>query len=352
MLERDKRLLVLMMAILTILPHVATAASMTGSLYLGVPSFGGSRNSVRVDTTVGTTGTGSARTIMLPADQWLTSGLYQRVYPGFPSVAQNTEVYTTSHDAVTFAPGQGAGSVSWCPQTSPCSGYTAGTVAQGYIGYTPGPNTFGGAFKLLRHLRQGSGAWFVFNPGTATPTKIVGFNANMQGVARTSMYLAPITASGVTVKTNTDPWPGGVTAGVTVIDENPVNLVFGNSFLGANGTVQTLGPLLSTGTFDLPDGFATGFEMTTGTISGSDATPSTASGGPFTFTTMGYDNRDSAGNGNIQLVGGGISYGGVTGNVFFNTTRLRMAVPEPGGLLALGVGGVLLTALYRQRRRS
>lgn len=347
------RLATIVAIAITLPTMAAQSATMTGSLFMGNPSAGATRHLALYNTTVGTTGTGLGRAIQVPADQWFMSGLNQRLFPGFPSVAQNTEVYSTSQPAAVFAAGNGAGPVAFCPQLSPCSGFGAGTVATGFVGVTPGPNTFGGAFRMLRHLKQGSGAWFVFNPGVLTPTKLIGFNPNLRGVSATSMGLNPVTAGGVTVNTPSSPWSAGVTNGVTVVDVNPQNLVYANNFLSASGGIQTLGNFVSTGTFDAPDGFATGFEMTTGTLRGSDATPTTTLGGPFTFTSMGYDNRDASGNGYIQMVGGAIAYGGFTGNAFFRVSRLRMAVPEPTMGMALAAGlmgaGVLATA---RRRRS
>lgn len=359
MMEKRRMVLAVAAAAMTmmIVPTFANAASMTGSLFMGNPSAGATRHlflNSPATNAITTSGTGPARTIVLPANQWFMSGLNQRKFPGFPSVAQNTENYSTSHAAVTFAPGLGAGSVAFCPQLTPCAGHTAGTVATGFVGVTPGPNTFGGAFRLLRHIKAPSGAWFITNPGTATPTKVAIFNPNLRGVSATPNNLEPVTSGGVTVNTFNSPWTAGITNGQTVVDNNPVGVVWVNNFLSASGGIQTYGTSQGTNMFDAPDGFATGFKMTTGTLSGSDATPSTASGGPFTFTSKGYDNRDASGNGNIQMVGGAIAYGGFTGNAFFRVTRLRMAVPEPATLTALGFGvlGIVGLGATRRQRRS
>ena len=334
-----------------IVPAFVTAATMTGSLFMGNPSAGATRQQFLIDTTVPTAGTGTARQIVLPANQWFMSGLNERKFPGFPSVAQNTENYSTSHANVTFDAGLGAGPVSFCPQLTGCGGFASGTVATGFIGVVPGPNTFGGAFSLLRHIKAGSGAWFLANPGTATPTKTAIFNPNLRGVSKTSQNLLPITAGGVTVNTPNSPWTAGIPNGQTVVDNNPVGVLYLNNFLSASGGIQTLGTSVGTNMFDAPDGFATGFKMTTGKISGSDATPTTTLGGPFTFTSQGYDNRDASGNGNIQLVGGAIAYGGFTGNAFFRVTKLRMSVPEPATVTGLAVGVIGLAAFGAAGRR-
>lgn len=342
------------LAVMAVIPSLTQAASMTGSLYMGNPGVPqATRYQVRFNQTVGTTGTGTARSIMLPAHQWDQSGLNQRIFAAFPSVAQNTEVYTTTHNAVTFGPGLGAGTITWCPSFTGCPGYTAGTVAQGLIGVIPGANTFGGAFRLLRHLRLGSGAWFIANPGTATPTKVALFNPNLRGVTVTAVSTGGRPTG--TADTFSSPWSAGITNHLNVTDVNPFNQLWANNFLSASGGIQTLGSFVSTSTgFDPPDGFATGFKMTTGTVYGTDPTPVTSMGAPFTFTEMGYDNRDASGNGNIQLVGGAVAYGGVAGQLFFRATRLRMAVPEPtsGLALAAGVLGFSLLAGLRRRKQS
>jgi hypothetical protein len=254
-----------------------------------------------------------------------------RTFMSFPSVAQNTEVYTTTHMDVTFAPGAGAGTLSWCPQITGCGTYMSATVAsgQGFIGAIPGPNTFGGAFRLLRSIT--GGAWFVFNPGT-TPTKTVGFSPNVRN----------------------DPWSAGITNQEQVIDTNPgLSTIRVGVFLGPNGSITNPGTGIGPPTNPAaPNGIATGFKMTTGTLVFSDATPATVSGGPFTSTQAGYDQRTNGGEGNIQLIGGAVAYAGFTGNVFYRINRFTMQVPEPASLMGLGFGLVALAGLTTFRRRN
>jgi hypothetical protein len=269
-----------------------------------------------------------------------------RVFSAFPNVAQNTQNISITHGTVTFKAGNGAGSVAFCPKISPCGGFTQATVpgGQGFLGVIAGPNTFGGVFRLLQHFKAGSGAWFVKNPG-ATPTKTLGFNPRTRGVTGTP--------GGGTTNTPNAPWEAGLTNALASNYRGPASKIY-TGFLGPNGAIQTLGDFVGTLTFRPPTGFATMFKMTTGTIIGSDATPPTSMGGPFTFSTQGYDDRDASGNGNIQLVGGGILYGGLSGNVFNRITRLRMAVPEPIGpaVLAAGLVGLGVVARIRRKRSS
>lgn len=241
------------LALLLAVPSLSQAVPMSGDLFMGNPSAGATRQAYKVNTSIATTGTGTGRTIMMPAGIWDMSGLNQRVFPGFPSVAQNTEVFSTTHAAVTFGPGLGADATDWCPQITGCGGFGNATVAsgQGRIVVTPGANTFGGAFRLLRHLRLGSGAWFVFNPGT-TPTKLIGFNANLRGVTVTGTSNGFPTA---TVNTPSSPWSAGITNGLEVTDVNPFNQIWAGNLLGPSGSIQTLGTFVSTSTgFDPPDG--------------------------------------------------------------------------------------------------
>lgn len=322
-----------------------TTHSVTGSLFMGNPSAGATREltipnpdqvTIPQIQTIGTpvasptTMQGPGLTILIPASQYQMDGTNQRTFMSFPSVAQNTEIYTTTHAAVTFAPGAGAGTISWCPQITGCNTFMDATVAtgQGFVGAIPGPNTFGGAFRLLRQIT--GGAWFVFNPGTATPTKTLGFSPNQRTV----------------------PWSAGITNGLQVTDDNPGATLYTGAFLGANGSVVNPGNLVGPAGFDPPDGVATGFKMTTGTMFFSDATPTTTMGGPFTSSQAGYDQRTNGGEGNIQLIGGAVAYAGFSGNVFFRITRLNMAVPEPAALLGLGAGAIALAGLAHTRRRN
>lgn len=318
----------------TSVAQAQTTHSISGSLFLGNPSAGATReatlpNAGNPAPTIQTTGPG--QTIVIPADQWQMSGSIMRTFMSFPSVAQNTEVFNTTHADVTFAPGAGVGTLSWCPQITGCGTFMDATVAtgQGFIGALPGPNTFGGAFRLLRSIT--GGAWFVFNPGT-TPTKTVGFSPNVRN----------------------QPWTAGITNQEQVIDTNPgLSTVRINVMLGANGSITDPGTGIGPPpTPTAPNGIATGFKMTTGTLVFSDATPATVGGGPFTSTQAGSDNRTAGGEGNIQLIGGAVAYAGFTGNVFYRITRLTMDVPEPASMLALGVGLVALAGLTQFRRRD
>ncbi|MFK7898128.1 MAG: PEP-CTERM sorting domain-containing protein [Myxococcota bacterium] len=320
-----------------------TTHSVTGELFMGNPSAGATRELtipnpdqvtipqiVTLGTAVAspTSMQGPGLTIQIPADQYRLEGSNMRTFMSFPSVAQNTEVFTTTHAQVTFAPGAGVGTLSWCPQITGCGTFMNATVAtgQGFVGAIPGPNTFGGAFRLLRSIT--GGAWFVFNPGTATPTKTLGFSPNVRN----------------------QPWSAGLTNGEQIIDDNPGATIYTGALLGANGSVANPGNLIGPGTFDPADGIATGFKMTTGTMFFSDATPTTTMGGPFTSSQAGYDQRTNGGEGNIQLIGGAVAYAGFSGNVFFRITRLNMAVPEPAALMGLGAGAIALAGLAVRRR--
>ena len=117
--KRIASILVAISVAAMIVPTLASAATMTGSLFMGNPSAGATRTNFVIADTVATSGTGTGRTIVLPANQWFMSGLNQRLFPGFPSVAQNTENYSTSHANVTFAPGLGAGSTTRIPRPGP-----------------------------------------------------------------------------------------------------------------------------------------------------------------------------------------------------------------------------------------
>ncbi len=352
---------------------VALAVSMSGAVRTFNPSAGTVRHKLVVGDTVATTpGTGMGRGIDIGANVFTFDVQQMRVFPAFPGVAQNTEIATTEQASAMFRGGAGANGfpagqggvaqytttidgttttvtrIDWCPARDACRAFANATVAggQGRIVVSPGPNVFGGTFRLLRHIKQGSGAWFVFNPGATVVS--MGFNPNLRGVETV------MTGGGGTITQNTDSsfWSAGIDNLETVLDVNPENLLYSGR-LGPDGAIQTLLNFNGTSPNDPPDGEATGFKMTTGTINVSDATPSTPGGGPFQASTKGFDDRDASGNGNIQLVGGAVAWGGLSGNVFFRVTRLTMAVPEPASALALGAGFVALGGLaWARRKRS
>lgn len=354
--ENSNRVLLFILAsslLMLGIPSVASAqntVTMTGSIFIGNPDAGAARTAQLTSATIMTnTGTGAVRDITFPASKWAQTGSVMRVFSAFPGVAQNTQIFSSTHDVVTFMAGNGAGAtapsgIAFCPRISPCSGFASATVpgGQGFIGITPGPNTFGGAFIYLRHFQAGTGAWFVKNPGPDV-TKTLGFNPNLLGVEETTM--------GGMINNANHPWTPGVTNRRVIIDVNPASDLY-TGFLASNGAIQTLGAFQGVATNPAPNGIGTGFKMTTGSVIGSDATPPTSMGGPFTFSTAGYDTRDASGNGNIQMIGGSVIYGGSSGNVFFRIHRLRMEVPEPVSSLALiaGLAGIGIIGRLRSKR--
>ena len=349
---------------------VALAASMSGAVRTYNPSAGTVRSKLVVDNTVGTTGTGTGRRITVAPNVFSVTAQQQRIFPAFPGVAQNSEFALTTHNTLVFEQGGGAvglpaGSggvtsfttpttgggittvkeINWCPSFAGCASYMEATApgAGNYLNIRPGPNVFGGTFRLLRHIGPPSGAWFVFNPGASVVN--LGFNPNLRGVVETP--------GGGTSFTFDQFWSAGVDNLEVVTDPNPPNLLY-SAVLGSDGAVETLLNFNGTSPNDPPDGFATGFKMTTGTIFVSDATPTTPGRPFFSSSTAGYDNRDASGNGNIQLVGGSTAYGGLSGNTFFRVTRLTMAVPEPTSTVALlaGLAGFAGLAGLRKRRNG
>lgn len=361
-----RRLSVLSALLWFALESSAIAAPIGGVMRLWNPSAGTVRFNAVYGATAVTTGTGGARDIQIPANLFSTAGSKSRTFPTFGFVAQNAEIFSTTHGVETFMAGEGAaasGSIFYCPRVTGCTDFNNATApgGNGLIGIVPKPggNAYGGTFRLLRHLKAGSGAWFVQNAGAVTVT--LTFNANERGITVTPM--------GGTTNTSNIIWPGGATNFGLFSDVNPPGLVYSGMIAPvvttpsgmSGGYITSLGVAAGTGTFDPPDGKSTGFKMTTGTVFVSDATPvqgtSMTAGGatvdvPFTSSTAGFDNRDEAGAGNIQLVGGGVAFGGVTGNVFFRNTRLTLAVPEPAMHAALAVGLAGMIGMARIRRRD
>jgi hypothetical protein len=96
--------------------------------------------------------------------------------------------------------------------------------------------------------------------------------------------------------------------------------------------------------------FVTGGPLTTGLVKVS-VTRATS---PFLYqvaSQTGYDNRDAAGHGNIQMVSP-VVYTNTGSNVSFpRVSRLRMTLPEPTLAWMLGAGAVSLVALGGRRRK-
>lgn len=351
------------------LESAAIAAPITGSMQLYNPSAGTTRTKVNGGQTAVTSGTGAARTIQLEADFFKTTGFNQRTFPDFPPVAQNSEIYSTTQLAETFRPGSGAGaegSIFFCPRIEECTDFNNATVPGGQLllGIAPGANAYGGTFRLLRHLKNGSGAWFVVNFGAETPT--LAFNPNPRGIDYTDVTPSGM-RTGETFNTPMSVWPGGGTNFRILSDPNPRAQIYsgmiaptvGTGTTKTGGFITSLGDFIGTAPTSVNDGVSTAFKMTTGTVFVSDATPvqgtsMTTGGGtinlPFTSSTAGFDNRNASGVGNIQLVAGGIAYGGSTGNTFFRNTRLHFVVPEPATHAALAAGLMGMLGLARLRR--
>lgn len=335
------------LSVLLLIASASSAAtfSMTGSIRIGNPSAGPTNAGVDIPNPnrgTLTVSQGAGGSIFLPEAKWqignfagnaTANGLVApntnfRTFAAFSCCAQLTFVSQTYNRAATFAAGAGAGAIDFCPQATGCTTFTAGTFKPALLKVTPTAARFGGVFRLLRDVS--GGVWFI---AAQTPVLTLAFQSNTFGFPRD--------------------WTGGITNHRTIMDPNlPGKIYVGGALTAVDGQVMTLGAYVGAAPTDPPDGTATGFKMTTGTIFVIDATPSTANGGPFSSTTAGYDNRTAGGNGTIKLVGGGIAHGGSTGNNFFRVTNLKMTLPEPGASLGLAVGMFLLVGLARTRSRN
>ena len=280
-----------------------------------------------------------------------------RTFASFANVAQLTSYFTSRQYRATFKPGSGAGNISWCPRMTGCAGYNPGATEQAYIGVNPGPNQFGGTFRMLRHIADDgrSNIWFAV---ATTPVFVLW----MSDAAR-------FTTGNFDNRTETTPpikpyWPAGMPNHYQLftLNRTPYAYINGSfkttpnyvgSIVGSVGT--PIGPATTGGTamnpINIADGRSTGFEMTTGSIVFSDSSPPPTPGNYFYATTSGYDHRTANGNGNIVLVGGGVVYAGATNNKFFRVSRLKMTLPEPGIALGFGFALPVLFGLDRVRRQ-
>jgi hypothetical protein len=277
-----------------------------------------------------------------------------RTFADFTNVAQLTSYFTTRQYEAVFKPGSGAGTIMWCPRMTGCTGYNPGATETGYIGVTPGPNQYGGTFRLLRHVAD-DGRSNIFFAVAFSPVFVL-WKSDLARVTHSTFDNRP------TIAPVKPLWPGGLTNHYQLftLNEQPIAYIngsFTNGVAPYATVVKNPGTNIGPATYmgydvDIADGRSTGFKMTTGTIRVSDATPVPTVGPSYFYsTTSGYDRRDANGNGNIVLVGGGIAYEGATGNKFFRNTRLKMTLPEPGTALGLGFALPVLFGLDRIRRR-
>ena len=339
-------------------PSEAAPRGIHGSLIYINPDVAGSQRTERGPfpfgvMTLATANTTAGGGLALPANQVQPmSGMAFRLFPAFPTVAQQTFTFYSTQLAATFMAGGGAaasGDISFCPAASnmgpgnlSCTNF--GAPGAGNLPIRMGVNNapaapkYGGTLKVIRNSIN-SFVWFV----VVLPT-------SMNPIAQVSAQDNGI--PGVT-------WTPGATNFRFIVDVNDPGKNY-TAILGPSGSVQTLGNFVSTPPASDPrflDGEAWAFKMTTGTISGSDIFPATV-GTPmhFFFTRAGTDMRVATSmgglTGNIVLVGGAIASSPSSGNLFDRVATLTINVPEPGTSVGLCAGFAGLVGLAAARRRS
>ncbi len=339
----------------------AASRGIYGSYRVVNPSVGGAFTNERGPFNFGTQMLATANTttgggISIAASQVAPlSGMQFRLFPAFPTVAQQTFTFYSTQLPATFMAGNGAaasGDVSFCP--------AAGNAGPGNLSCTffnnpgagnlpirmgvnnaPAAPRYGGTLKVLRNVIN-SRVWFVpIVPTSMNPVAQVSAQPNSIVPART--------------------WTPGITNFKFISDPNSPGPNY-TAILGPQGSIMTLGAFVSTPPATDPrflDGEAWGHKMTTGTVSGSDIFPATVASPPpphFFFTRAGTDMRVATVSGgltgNIVLVGGAIASSPSSGNLFDRVAVLSINVPEPGAALGLCAGFAGLIGLASARRRS
>lgn len=288
-------------------------------------------------TAAGVQVSGTAGSLMIPAQAFAKSGFAFRTFSFSPSIAQVASSFTSSNAVVTVAPGGGPGAFSWCPQgNSPCSDPDQFSTTAGFHGlleYSAGGG-YGGTFMLMRNI---------MNNSLARRVSVGSYS-----------HSSP--------SPNTNPWGGGLPFSATQVTPtgNPkVVTSFGaNGALGPEGSIQTIGTTgggainqigTSAGT---PARLVTGFPATTGMIHAFDRSGAGAS----MHTWTGSDNRNANGHGNITLVASGYS-NNLQGETFPHRLTVAMtigpAVPTMGrlGVASLGLLILVGAGFMLQRRR-
>jgi hypothetical protein len=323
-----KMMVTLAIALATAGSAAADTFSMTGNWFSYTPSSTNPARDITITKLVEQTGT----TLMIPADFWAATGDRHIALPLFPTIAQLTSTFNSTHAPMTFKAGSGAatsgtgpsGTINWCPQATGCAGFASGSVAPAFIGIVPGSKQFGGTSKIFRNSNLD-----VFRIVKQTPPISIRLDPN------------PVATF----------WTAGVTNKVTVMDINPPGKLYtGGSLTPTSGKVASLGAYAGPG-LDPADGTGTGFRATTGTVFVSDATPSTTGGGPFSATISGSDNRTAGGNGQMTLVAGSVGYGSAANTQFFRTFIFTLNLPEPSTAGGLAAGAIAIVGLAHMRRR-
>lgn len=243
-------------------------------------------------------------------------------------------------EAATFVKDGGPGSFAFCPGISNpanpnCTNPGAATAGNhprnGLIRYTAGPNQFGGTMQFLWTAQTVTVVVKLADPNPTTPFTLV----NVRAVPRGGPGKASV-IGGPYANVNSTPLP--------------TTLSFRSAGQFTASGARTSGPAAG-GAFPGPGDLirSQGFPWTTGVVYGRE-TLNTVSGENGTLTLTGYDNRNASGIGNVSMVAAGLT-DTLTTEVTLLTTRITYQVPEPGVMLGLASGAVLLGGLHLRRRQ-
>lgn len=239
--------------------------------------------------------------------------------------------------AWTTQTGRAGLNFTWCPGNKNCTVVGQGQGAIVKYSQAPGEtNGFGGTMSVVLAPGDVQGRLPIVNPagGNYAPNSIL-INPVQAPVAQGGAgpgdlggkgyaAVAPAMAGGGVIYANYQLSPGGFLTALT----------------------STLFPVPGTTNTDQHMPFTTGMVLARNVLSTQGGNPNT-----FTFVATGYDNRTPSGEGNIQLVAGGLRRSTSSGNFTPNLTAMTLSfVPEPGALGLIAAGGLFVVGLARMRR--
>lgn len=309
---------------------------------------------------------GQTGSLMVPGNRFAISGTAFQFFPGAPGFAQNVSTFTEAQTAAhTLAASGGPGNFEFCPPIgnplNPACNQAAGVAGYagfiGFLDYDPGPNQFGGTFRVARKVQTVTSARIATGPSQfAHQKEIRGALPAQAGGPTTfrSAYFVPTPSAPSTTPLRRD-WAAGLpyrsqyfqaSAGVVTI--SPV-------LAPGEGWIQTAGPAGTATPIAPGPSTSTGFAFTTGRAR---QVAVNTLGAIAAFTVTGGNYRGPDGQGNIVLVAGGLfqSRFGIssTNYAIMKLGLVDTTVPEPttGWGLATGVATLLALLIGARRRRS
>jgi hypothetical protein len=283
------------------------AGCLDASIELGAPMYaqGATLSTTGMSTTSRTSG--NPRGIDIGAGEFTAMQFGKWSLASYGPYAFDVQYTDLSNEPGTFRDGGGIGNFTWTERTGMAQ---TGWIKHGKVVVAEGPNQFGGTMKMLGTFFSNEGFYYKGHLSVAKFTWLFQYHG---AGAITSLY-GDVSQPGIVSK-HADIY-------TTLNGNTYLSRVFGKMFSWTTGTVSV-----------------------------------TATHGPFptVLARHGFDNRNAAGSGEIQMVTPMITrWVWLAGN--YETAsigHLRLSLtPEPQEWMMLGAGISMLGLLYRSNRRS